>query len=106
MIRIQSLVIRTSVMRAIGGFDERLRCCEDDDLGIRLAAGGYQLDYLLEPLTEMRRGNYDHLFSNWRRIIRGKATVAIRHRALLEQTLRSEEHTSELQSRGLLSYAV
>ncbi|HMG53254.1 MAG TPA: glycosyltransferase family A protein [Kofleriaceae bacterium] len=87
MIRIQSLMIRSSVMRAIGGFDARLRCCEDDDLGIRLAAGGYQLDYLTEPLTEMRRGNYDHLFSNWRRIIRGKAEVAIRHRALLEQTL-------------------
>jgi glycosyltransferase involved in cell wall biosynthesis len=87
MVRVQCLLIKTSVMRAIGGFDETLRCCEDDDLGIRLAAGGYQLDYLAEPLTEMRRGNYDHLFSNWRRIIRGKATVALRHRALLEQTL-------------------
>jgi len=87
MIRIQCLIIRTAVLREIGGFDESLRCCEDDDLGIRLAAGGYQLDFLAEPLTEMRRGNYDHLFSNWRRIIRGKATVALRHRALLEQTL-------------------
>lgn len=87
MIRIQSLLIRTQVMRTVGGFDERLRCCEDDDLGIRLAAGGYRLDYLAEPLTEMRRGNYDHLFSNWRRIVRGKATVALRHRALLERTL-------------------
>ena len=87
MIRVQCLLIKTSVMRAIGGFDETLRCCEDDDLGIRLASRGYQLDYLAEPLTEMRRGNYDHLFSNWRRIIRGKATVALRHRALLEQTL-------------------
>lgn len=87
MIRIQSLMIRSEVMRAIGMFDEALRCCEDDDLGIRLAAAGYHIDYLLEPLTEMRRGNYDHLFSNWQRIIRGKAAVAMRHRALLEQTL-------------------
>jgi glycosyltransferase involved in cell wall biosynthesis len=87
MIRIQSLIIRTRVLRAIGGFDDQLRCCEDDDLGIRLAAGGYRVDFLAEPLTQMRRGDYDHLFSNWRRIIRGKATVALRHRALLEQTL-------------------
>lgn len=87
MIRIQSLVIRAEVIRAVGGFDERLRCCEDDDLGIRLAERGCRLDYLAEPLTEMRRGDYDHLFSDWQRIIRGKATVAIRHRALLERTL-------------------
>jgi teichuronic acid biosynthesis glycosyltransferase TuaG len=87
MIRMQSLLIKTAVMRAVGGFDERLRCCEDDDLGIRLAAAGYRIDFLSEPLTHMRRGDYDHLFSNWRRIIRGKAAVALRHRVLLERTL-------------------
>jgi glycosyltransferase involved in cell wall biosynthesis len=87
MIRMQSLLIKTAVLRAIGGFDETLRCCEDDDLGIRLAAAGYQIDFLAEPLTDMRRGNYGHLFSSWRRIVRGKAAVALRHRALLERTL-------------------
>lgn len=87
MIRMQSLLIKTAVLRAIGGFDESLRCCEDDDLGIRLAAGGYQVDFLAEPLTDMRRGDYSHLFSNWQRIVRGKAAVALRHRALLERTL-------------------
>lgn len=87
MIRMQSLLIKTAVMRAVGGFDERLRCCEDDDLGIRLAEAGYRIDFLAEPLTNMRRGDYDHLFSNWRRIIRAKATVALRHRVLLERTL-------------------
>ena len=87
MIRMQSLVIRSAVLRAIGGFDESLRCCEDDDLGIRLAAAGYRIDFLPEPLTDMRRGNHGHLFSDWRRIVRGKAAVAIRHRALLERTL-------------------
>jgi glycosyltransferase involved in cell wall biosynthesis len=86
MIRMQSLLVRTAVMRRIGGFDESLRCCEDDDLGIRLAAGGYRVDFLAEPLTRMRRGGHGHLFSSWRRILRGKAAVAIRHRALLEQT--------------------
>jgi glycosyltransferase involved in cell wall biosynthesis len=85
MIRVQSLFIKTAVMRAVGGFDERLRCCEDDDLGIRLAAAGYQIHYLAQPLTNMRRGNYDHLFGNWRRVIAGKAVVALRHRELLER---------------------
>jgi glycosyltransferase involved in cell wall biosynthesis len=87
MVRVQSLVIRSSVLRTLGGFDESLRCCEDDDLGIRLAAAGCRIDYLAEPLTHMRRGDHGHLFSNWRRVLRGKATVAIRHRALLERTL-------------------
>jgi len=87
MIRMQSLLIKTDVLRAIGGFDETLRCCEDDDLGIRLAAAGYQIEFLAQPLTEMRRGSYDHLFSNWQRIVKGKAGVALRHRALLERTL-------------------
>jgi glycosyltransferase involved in cell wall biosynthesis len=85
MIRVQSLFIKTAVMNAVGGFDERLRCCEDDDLGIRLAAAGYQIHYLAQPLTNMRRGSYDHLFGNWRRVIAGKAVVALRHRALLER---------------------
>jgi glycosyltransferase involved in cell wall biosynthesis len=87
MVRVQTLIIKTEIMRAVGGFDDGLRCCEDDDLGIRLVVAGYQIDFLAEPLTNMRRGDYDHLFSNWRRIIRGKAKVALRHRALLERTL-------------------
>jgi glycosyltransferase involved in cell wall biosynthesis len=87
MVRMQTLVIKTEVFRAVGGLDERLRCCEDDDFGIRLAAGGYQIDYLADPLTDLRRGDYERLFSDWRRIVRGKTSVAIRHRALLEQTL-------------------
>ena len=87
MIRVQSLVIKTAVLRAIDGFDESMRCCEDDDLGIRLAANRYRIDFLPTPLTNMRRGNYDHLFSDWRRIVRAKATVALRHSSLLEETL-------------------
>ncbi|HSR98856.1 MAG TPA: glycosyltransferase family A protein [Kofleriaceae bacterium] len=87
MVRMQTLVIKAEVFRAIGGMDERLRCCEDDDFGIRLAAAGYHIHYLADPLTDLRRGDYERLFSDWRRIVRGKASVAIRHRALLEQTL-------------------
>ncbi|HET9627678.1 MAG TPA: glycosyltransferase family A protein [Kofleriaceae bacterium] len=87
MIRMQSLLLKTSVFRALGGFDETMRCCEDEDLGIRLALAGYKIDFLTEPLTHMRRGDYDHLFSNWHRILRGKAAVVLRHHALLDREL-------------------
>ncbi len=87
MIRVQSLLIKSNVLRALGGFDESLRCCEDDDLGIRLAAAGYKIDFLPAPLTRLRRGSYDHLFGDWRRVVTCKAKVAMRHRALLEKEL-------------------
>jgi len=87
MIRVQSLFIKSKAVRAIGGFDERLRCCEDDDFGIRLAAAGYKIDFLPAPLTRLRRGNYDHLFGDWRRVVAAKAKVAMRHRALLEREI-------------------
>lgn len=87
VIRVQSLLIRTSVLRALRGFDSSLRVCEDDDLAIRLALHGYRIDFMGEPLTRMRRTHDDRLFRNWRRIIAGKTIVAWRHRALLERTL-------------------
>jgi glycosyltransferase involved in cell wall biosynthesis len=87
IIRVQSLLIKSKAVRAIGGFDERLRCCEDDDFSIRLAAAGYNIDFLPAPLTSMRRGNYDHLFGDWRRVVTAKAKVAMRHRALLEREI-------------------
>src|SRR5262249_58833338 len=58
MIRVQSLVIRSAVLRTIGGFDESLRCCEDDDLGIPLAAAGYPIDHPPPPPPPQRRGRH------------------------------------------------
>ena len=88
MIRVQSLLVRTSVLRALHGFDATLRLCEDDDLGIRLAQHGYRIDCLRTPLARMRRTHDDHLWgSNWRAMIAAKAAVAWRHRRLLESRL-------------------
>jgi len=87
MIRTQTLVIRARVVRALGGFDETLRLCEDDDLGIRLAAGGHRIDFLAEPLVRLRRGDHAHLFGDWRKVLAAKTRVALRHRALLEEVL-------------------
>ena len=88
IIRVQSLLVRTSVLRTLNGFDATLRLCEDDDLGIRLALHGYRIDCLRTPLARMRRTHDDHLWgSNWRGMIAGKAAVAWRHRIVLESTL-------------------
>lgn len=87
MLRVQSLLVRANVLRAIGGFEPSLRLCDDDDLCIRLALHGYRIDFMEDPLTRMRRGHNDHLFSDWRRIIAAKTVVAWRHRGLLESTL-------------------
>lgn len=87
VIRVQTLLIRTRVLQALGGFDPRLRLCEDDDLGIRLALGGYRIEFMAEPLTRMRRQHGDHLLRSWRRVIAGKIAVAWHHRELLEHAL-------------------
>lgn len=87
LIRVQSLMIRADVLRALGGFDERFRICEDDDLGIRLALGGYRIDFLPQPLTRMRRGHGDHLFGDPYRMVWWKTLLAMHHRELLERTL-------------------
>ncbi|MET8681264.1 mycofactocin biosynthesis glycosyltransferase MftF [Streptomyces sp. NPDC004647] len=47
-----ALVVRTSALRALGGFDERMRFGEDVDLVWRLAATGGQVRY--EPTATVR----------------------------------------------------
>src|SRR5581483_8329043 len=45
-------LIRKSVIEEIGGFDERLRGYEDDDLFLRIFRAGYRGIYIDEPLTK------------------------------------------------------
>jgi glycosyltransferase involved in cell wall biosynthesis len=87
VIRLQSLLIRASVLRAVGGFDPALRIGEDDDLGIRLALGGYRIDFRSQPLTSMRRWSHEHVSRDWPALIWDKAKVALLHRSHLERVL-------------------
>jgi glycosyltransferase involved in cell wall biosynthesis len=48
-----SVMLRRAAFERAGGFDERLRACENWDLWIRVAREG-ELDYLAEPLTFYR----------------------------------------------------
>lgn len=48
-----SLIVRKAFDR-VGGFDERLCGCEDDDLFLRLFTAGYANVFIDEPLSQWR----------------------------------------------------
>src|SRR3974390_2293966 len=50
----QTTLIRSEVIRALGGFDVRFRVCEDRDFAIRCCAAGYRMDPISEPLARIR----------------------------------------------------
>lgn len=54
VIALPSVVVRRALLERLGGFDERLTMCEDDELWLRLAAAS-EADALAEPLTLVRR---------------------------------------------------
>ena len=52
---LSSLLIRTAVIRRVGGFDPGLKACEDRELSIRLVEAGCQIHFLPKPLIRFRR---------------------------------------------------
>jgi GT2 family glycosyltransferase len=62
-----TLMIRTHVMRALGGFDTSFRENEDRDFMIRCAAAGYRIEGISQPLIRLRRIGHDSLSERrWR----------------------------------------
>jgi hypothetical protein len=60
-------MIRTHVMRALGGFDTSFRENEDRDFMIRCAAAGYRIEGISQPLIRLRRIGHDSLSERrWR----------------------------------------
>jgi glycosyltransferase involved in cell wall biosynthesis len=53
-INTSTVVATRKCLTAAGMFDETLRCCQDHDLWLRIAAEGNRIAYLPEPLTEYR----------------------------------------------------
>jgi len=53
-INTSTVLARKSVLVDSGLFDTSLRCCQDHDLWLRIAAAGYRIGYLPEPLTDYR----------------------------------------------------
>ncbi len=55
------MLVRTDVIRALGGFDPRFAGSEDHEFKIRCCAAGYRLESHREPLVRIRRANHGSL---------------------------------------------
>lgn len=60
-----SIMMRTSILEAIGGFDNDLAACEDYDLWLRLASR-YLVDFIPEKLIIKTGGHADQLSHKYR----------------------------------------
>ena len=80
-----TMMFRTNVARALGGFDSAFRQCEDRDFIIRFCAAGYRIEAILEPLTKLRRQGHDRLTSRRWRIFRNDLKTCWKHRELFRQ---------------------
>ena len=77
-----TLLVRTEVIRALGGFDQRLRGPEDQDFKIRCVAAGYRMEAIPEPLARLRRQDHANLTKqNWH-MFREHISLCWKHRAL------------------------
>jgi glycosyltransferase involved in cell wall biosynthesis len=81
-----TLMVRTQVMRALGGFDVGFRECEDRDFMIRCAAAGYRIEGIAEPLVRFRRIGDDRLSEHRWRMYRVHIRVVWLHKALFYRT--------------------
>ena len=52
---LSSFLIRTEIIRRVGGFDSGLTACEDRELSIRLVEAGCQIHFIPKPLIRFRR---------------------------------------------------
>ncbi len=53
-INTSTVIVRRSMLRAVGAFAVDLPCCEDHDLWLRIATAGYRIGYLPEVLLDYR----------------------------------------------------
>jgi glycosyltransferase involved in cell wall biosynthesis len=77
-----TLMVRTSAVRAFGGFDISFRECEDRDFMIRFAAAGYRIEGIKEPLVRLRRVGHDSLSEHRWRMFLVHVRIVWLHKAL------------------------
>jgi glycosyltransferase involved in cell wall biosynthesis len=80
-----SFLVRTEAIRSVGGFDPALSACVDLDLVIRLAEGGYRIDFLPMPLTRLRRTGHVHITEGKIRLTRQRLKVIRKHRQVYDR---------------------
>jgi len=77
-----TMMFRTEVVQALGGFDPHFRQCEDREFIIRFCEAGYQIEGIPEPLTRLRREGQDSLTSRCWRIFRTDLKMCWKHKAV------------------------
>jgi glycosyltransferase involved in cell wall biosynthesis len=79
---LQTAVIRTADIRALGGFDSAFVHFEDKEFWIRLAAAGRRVYYDREPLAILNRRGAKRLTAQWARCTQGQLKIIAKHSAL------------------------
>lgn len=77
-----TMMFRTEVVRALGGFDPHFRQVEDRDFIVRFCAAGYQIEGIYQPLARLRREGHSSLTGRRWRIFRSDLKMCWKHRAL------------------------
>ena len=77
-----TILIRTDVVRALGGFDPRFRTGEDIEFAIRCAAAGYRIESIPEPLVRVRRQGHECLTKHDWQQFRAGISLCWKHKAL------------------------
>lgn len=80
-----SFVISKKAFDAINGFDTNMRCSEDHDLTVRLVKQSYNIGFLPEALSYLRREGHGNISSNGRRIVIGHLQLVKKHWHLFSQ---------------------
>ncbi len=97
-----NLGIRARVFRALDGFDESLRTCEDVDLCLRAQLSGYSLRHVDAVVHRRKRDGLRAVYRQARSYAEGTVRVEARHAAQVEALRRSGATlTSPGPARGL-----
>jgi teichuronic acid biosynthesis glycosyltransferase TuaG len=102
---IPTTLIRSEVVRAVGGFDSGFRECEDRDFVIRCCAAGYRIESISQPLARIRREGHESLTHNRWRMYRTDLKLCWKHRAFYYQAYGARGFVSFLLEKlGIASY--
>jgi len=73
-----SFIIRKKVFNDIGGFDPKIRT-EDYDFFLSLLTKNYEIQFISEPLTWLRRDNHGNESSKWQYVLYGRTDILKKH---------------------------
>jgi glycosyltransferase involved in cell wall biosynthesis len=99
---LSSVCVRTQVLKAIDGFDERFPSCQDQDLFLRVAELS-QFAHVPKTLVHMYQESRNRIGQNTKNKLEGYILFRNKHSALIDQSLRLRyRHESRIFTYALL----